>query len=113
MRTLFFVVGLLMAITSTAQSSIKTTTLIVRGNCEQCKERIENAADIKGVKKCIWNTETKTATIVFDTTKTSLPNIEKAIARAGHETAAQIADEKSYSKLPDCCKYKHSKCHKK
>ena len=41
-----------------AQTTVKTITLAVKGNCEQCKERIENAADIKGVKICTCSGKT-------------------------------------------------------
>jgi hypothetical protein len=50
MKTITIIIAILFSINSQAQSTIKTTTIAVKGNCEQCKERIENAADIKGVK---------------------------------------------------------------
>lgn len=93
-------------------SGITTTTLNVKGNCGDCKKRIENAADIKGVKRCDWNEDTKIATLVFDARKTDLTTIEKAIAGAGYETSHEKADERAYKKLPDCCQYKTNACDK-
>lgn len=113
MKNILFIIAITLSIKVTAQSSIKTITLSVKGNCEQCKERIENAADIKGVKKCTWSDKTQVATIIFDTTKTTDITIEKAIAKAGHETANQTANDKSYNQLPTCCKYKQGACQKK
>ena len=113
MKTLLLIIAFLFSIHSQAQTTIKTVTLSVKGNCYQCKERIENAADIKGVKTCVWNEKTKVATIVFDTKKTTLELIEKAIANAGHETSSQKVDDKAYNALPDCCKYKSTDCKKK
>lgn len=113
MKSIIILLGLILSININAQSSIKTTTISVKGNCEQCKERIENAADIKGVKKCTWNEKTQIATIIFDSSKTTQATIEKAIALSGHETTMQKADQKSYAKLPECCQYNKGACKKK
>ena len=113
MKTLLIIIAFLCAINSPAQTTIKTATITVKGNCEECKDRIENAADIKGVKTCVWNEKTKMATIVFDSKKTTLELIEKAIAKAGHETSNQKVEDKVYNALPDCCKYKSTDCKKK
>jgi copper chaperone CopZ len=90
---------------SFAQSSVKTFTLKVPGVCGDCKERIENAADIKGVKKCTWNKESKVATIIYDEKKVTPAKIEKAIADAGYGTENEKANEAAYKKLPQCCQY--------
>lgn len=113
MKTLLIIIAFLCSINGHAQSTVKTGTISVKGNCDQCKERIENAADIKGVKTCVWNEKTKVAILVFDTKKTTLELIEKAIAKAGHETFTQKVDDKAYNALPDCCKYKSTDCKKK
>ena len=114
MKTLFLtLVTILLSFKLQAQSTVTTSTLSVKGNCEDCKERIENAADIKGVKVCKWDSETKVATITFDTSKTTMETIEKAIAKAGYETATQKADPKAYAKLPKCCKYNDGVCEEK
>lgn len=113
MKTLLIIIAFFCSINGRAQTIIKTATISVLGNCEQCKDRIENAADIKGVKTCVWSDKTKVATIVFDSKKTTLELIEKAIAKAGHETSSQKVNEKAYNELPDCCKYKATGCKKK
>jgi len=107
---LLFITALLFSTQIQAQTTVVTTTLSVKGNCEQCKERIENAADIKGVKVCKWDENTKIATITYDSKKTNLETIEKAIAKAGYETKNQKADPAAYSKLPSCCKYNAGAC---
>ncbi len=96
-----------------AQNNIITTTLSVKGNCGDCKERIENAADIKGVKVCSWDAKTKVATITYNSQKTTLEKIEKAIAQAGYETQNQKANAAAYSKLPTCCRYNEGVCDEK
>ena len=113
MKSVIIIITLIFSININAQSTITTTTLSVKGNCGECKERIENAADIKGVKICKWDEHTKIATITFDSKKTDITKIELAIAMAGHETAHHKADTKAYKGLPDCCKYEQGDCKKK
>lgn len=105
--------SLIFSIKIQAQSTVTTSTISVKGNCGECKERIENAADIKGVKNDVWNEGTKILTVTYDTKKVTLEQIEKAIAKAGHETAGQKSDDKAYNTLPSCCKYKTEDCKKK
>ncbi|MFO0356009.1 MAG: heavy-metal-associated domain-containing protein [Sphingobacteriaceae bacterium] len=114
MKAIFLILAtILLSFKIQAQSSVVTSTLSVKGNCEECKERIENAADIKGVKVCKWNSETKVASITYDSSKTNMEAIEKAIAKAGYETSGQKADPKAYAKLPKCCKYSEGVCDEK
>ncbi len=113
MKKLFMIAFCFIAFGIKAQSTIKTVTLNVKGNCEDCKERIENAADIKGVKVCAWDSKTKIAQLKYDPAKVSLDQIEKAIAKAGYEAGNAKADAVAYSKLPKCCQYNDGKCEKK
>jgi copper chaperone CopZ len=112
MKTLIIIICLIVSINIKAQSTVTTTTISVKGNCGECKERIENAADIKGVKVCKWDEKTKIATITYDSAKVTKAKIEAAIAKAGHETMTAKADEKAYKSLPQCCKYKDGECKK-
>lgn len=89
---------------------IKTIYIKVKGNCDQCKARIENAADIKGVKLCVWDEKTQTAKVVYRDDKTTPDKIEEAISLSGHETEKHPASLKAYNGLPDCCKYNNGKC---
>jgi mercuric ion binding protein len=112
MKALIILFSLIFSINIKAQSTITTTTLSVKGNCGECKERIENAADIKGVKICKWDEKTQVATITFDASKITVAKIEAAIAKSGHDTQSAEADDKSYKSLPDCCMYKNGDCKK-
>lgn len=81
----------------------------VSGNCEMCKERIETAAKaVKGVTSAIWDVDTKVIHVNFNPTLTGLTQIQKAIAKAGHDTEKYKADDNKYNALPDCCKYRAS-----
>lgn len=97
---------------SFAQSkNIKTDTLTIRGNCGQCKARIEEAAYVKGVKQAEWNKKTQVLTVTYVDSKTNINQIAEAIAKAGHDSRLKIADDKNYKKLPDCCAYRTGVCH--
>jgi copper chaperone CopZ len=87
-------------------STSKTETIKVSGNCGMCKARIEKAAKIDGVTKVEWNKESKMLAATFDPAKTNIDEIGKKVAAAGHDTEKVKADDKTYSKLPGCCKYR-------
>jgi len=87
-------------------TSTKTETLKVSGNCDMCKARIEKAAKIDGVSKAEWIAKNTTLTVTFDPAKTNMDQIGKKIAVAGHDNAKAKADDKTYSALPACCKYR-------
>ncbi len=84
----------------------KTSTFEVWGQCGSCKARIEKAASsVDGVQTAAWNKDTKMMEVSYDASKTDLPKIESAIAKAGHDTPLQNATDDSYKSLPSCCKY--------
>ncbi|MDR2121392.1 MAG: copper chaperone [Tannerella sp.] len=81
--------------------------LAVSGSCGMCKERIEKTAKgIEGVSVAEWNQEKQELHLHFDSGKTSLEAIGKAIAQAGHDTKTDRAPDDVYNALPGCCKYR-------
>jgi periplasmic mercuric ion binding protein len=109
MKNLIIILSCLFTLSLHAQT-VKTETFTVKGNCEECKERIENAADIQGVKICKWNPDTKVATVTYDPNKVSLLHIKEAIARRGYDAGEIAGNNKPYNKLPGCCKYRDGVC---
>lgn len=87
-------------------SKVKTESFEVDGVCGMCKDRIENAALIKGVKLATWDKDTQMLKVVYKPEKVSIEDIHKAVAESGHETKKVKANMEAYNKLPDCCKYK-------
>ncbi len=86
---------------------IESDIFAVSGNCDLCKERIEKAAkSVGGVTSAIWDTKTHKIKVEFDSMKTDLITIQKAIAKAGHDTEKFKADNKTYEALPECCHYR-------
>ena len=81
--------------------------LKVQGSCEMCKDRIETAAKSeKGVSMAQWDADKKELHLDFDSSQTSLDAISKSIAKVGHDTDKDKADQAAYDALPGCCKYK-------
>lgn len=79
----------------------------VSGNCEMCKDRIEEAAkSVKGVTSAIWDVKTKKIEVTYNKNVNGIETIQKAIAGAGHDTGKYKADAKVYNSLPSCCKYR-------
>jgi mercuric ion binding protein len=78
----------------------------VSGKCGMCETRIEKAAlSVKGVESAEWDKETSNITVEYDGEKADKDKIQKAIAKAGHDTELYTANDKVYEKLPGCCKY--------
>ncbi len=113
MKRIFGLIALLLASYSftfaqqQTDKAVTTETIIVKGNCGECKERIEEAAYLKGVKRAEWNKETKELTVSFRPAKVSLNQIEKSIATAGHDAGEVKASDSAYNTLPPCCAYRH------
>lgn len=85
---------------------VVTDTLVVSGVCGMCKERIENAATIKGVKKVEWTPESQQLIVVFRDDKVTLEEIAQSVAEAGHDNELIISTDAQYEKVHDCCKYR-------
>ena len=88
-------------------AGLSTASFKVTGVCDMCKRRIETAAyGVNGVKKADWNSDTQLLTVSFNSGKAATDAIQNRVAGAGHDTEKTKADDKAYSKLPDCCKYR-------
>jgi outer membrane receptor for ferrienterochelin and colicin/copper chaperone CopZ len=86
--------------------NLRTTIFKVHGACEQCKDRIENAIKVKGVKEGVWDVDTKMLTLVYDTTIISLEKIQNKILATGHDVEDKKAKDIVYKALPACCHYR-------
>lgn len=91
-----------------AQSKVETR-FAVRGVCEMCKKRIENATDIKGVVFSEWNAEKQELFLVYKPKMVTLETIHKRIQAVGHDTELGQASDSAYSKIHSCCRYRTEK----
>ncbi|MCK0132032.1 cation transporter [Flavobacteriaceae bacterium F08102] len=92
-----------------AQKKSKTSkeTFMVDGICKMCKDRIEKVAmQTKGVKFASYDIDKKELYCIFNNKKTSVTELKKAMAAAGHDTEEFKATEKAYLALDSCCYYR-------
>jgi periplasmic mercuric ion binding protein len=92
--------------TAQALPKVITESFTVYGVCGECKERIEAAVDIKGVKIANYDISKETLTITYKTKKLSRAQIHQTIADAGHDTCDIQASDSAYNGLSACCKYR-------
>lgn len=80
----------------------------VQGLCEMCQDRIEKAAmSVTGVSSAHWDAKSKALHLNYDKKKTSIDDVSKAIAKAGHDVGSKYkADDTVYNALPGCCQYR-------
>jgi copper chaperone CopZ len=90
-------------------TSLKTVSIKVWGNCEECKTRIEKAAKIDGVNNAVWNVDSKVLTLLYNPALTSVDKVQERIAAAGHDTEKFRATDAVYNNLPSCCHYERKK----
>lgn len=110
MKTFFLCVLTLLIINiSNAQQKPAADTTVafkVYGACEQCKDRIEKAIKIKGLKNGEWDVESKLLTVTYDPIKTSLQKIQNRVVAVGHDIETKKANISVYEALPACCHYR-------
>ncbi|MCA6436093.1 MAG: heavy-metal-associated domain-containing protein [Bacteroidota bacterium] len=70
-----------------------------------CKNTIETALKLKGIQAANWDVNSKLLTIKFDSLSTSPTIFLKAVAEAGYDNEAFIANDYAYKNLPECCQY--------
>ncbi|MCK4991674.1 MAG: efflux RND transporter periplasmic adaptor subunit, partial [Bacteroidales bacterium] len=87
-------------------SEMNHAMVTAAGNCDMCKERIENAAlSVTGVETATWEAESQMLHLNFDAGKTNSAEIQQAVAKAGHDTEDFKAPDEVYEELPGCCLY--------
>ncbi|WP_293907469.1 DUF3347 domain-containing protein [Sphingobacterium sp. UBA5670] len=106
----YIITGILVlsSLTNHAQDNNTTNSNVkIAGNCGMCKKTIENAGT-SAYAKVDWNEDNQTATISYDTEKTSLDAVLKNIAEAGYDNEKYLASEEAYAKLHACCQYERN-----
>ncbi|MCO6494692.1 MAG: heavy-metal-associated domain-containing protein [Bacteroidetes bacterium] len=93
-------------ITKNKDKKIITETFKVDGCCSDCKDRIEAALDVKGIRYASWETKTHILTVTFNTKKINIQDIHNRIAAVGHDTELVKAVDSVYNTLPECCQYR-------
>ena len=93
-----------MSFTIATTKSVETSFWVNR-DCEMCKAKIEQAADLKGVKSIAYDMDSYMLTVVYNPSKISIEQIHQSVADAGYDTSLIKASESAYNALPGCCQY--------
>ncbi len=89
------------------EGGIENVKIKTSAQCEMCKKRIEDRLNNeKGVKWVNLDLATKYVEVRYDSKKTSVDKIRKAISEVGYDADSVKANEEAYSKLPGCCRKK-------
>jgi copper chaperone CopZ len=88
---------------------IKKIKFQVNGVCEMCKNRIETALDVKGIRLADWDIKTKFCRVKFNSEVISENKIHQLIAKLGHDTSKCKATDEDYNNLYYCCHYNREK----
>lgn len=88
----------------------KTDSIKVSGNCQMCKDRIEESLYISGIKNAKWSPETKMLNYSYKPKKISKNQIKEKVAAVGHDAENYPGNQEAYATLPDCCKYREKSC---
>jgi len=80
-----------------------TATFKVYGQCGECKERIENGLQTKGITYAEWNETTKELTVTYNPKKITLDEIHKKVNEIGYDTDKYKTTDEANGKLPKCC----------
>lgn len=91
------------------ESALVTEEIYVFGNCGMCKARIHKAGnELDAVASVNWNMDTKMLTVTYDSSKTTIEDIEEKMAEVGHDTKNEKSASDVYQALPGCCQYERS-----
>lgn len=100
------IIVLLLTLNSFAQvKNAATEQVKIYGNCGTCKTAIEKAGNLKNTASVDWNADTKMATLIYNSKKTTRDEILKRIALAGYDSEQFLAPDDVYGKLQTCCQY--------
>jgi mercuric ion binding protein len=106
MKKIFVFVLVALSSAVFAQNKTVTSKIKVFGNCGMCKQRIETALEVPGIKTATWDSKTKMLDVVYNKTKISEQKIHDIVASVGHDTEKAKAKDNVYSELPFCCLYR-------
>ncbi|MBG8552042.1 heavy-metal-associated domain-containing protein [Hymenobacter guriensis] len=88
--------------TKTSGETLKIKTSAV---CDMCKARLEKSlAYEKGVQSAVLDVPSQVLTVTYRADKTSADKLRAAVQQTGYDADAKPADERAYTRLPDCCK---------
>ncbi|MGV3461460.1 MAG: heavy-metal-associated domain-containing protein [Flavobacterium sp.] len=110
----FIIPALLFFITLTASAQEKKTiqTAVIKTSiycdhckaCETCGPRFNQLLKQKGVQMVTLDEKAMTLKVTYNSKKTDLVTIKKAISKLGYDADDVKADKDAYAALDGCCK---------
>lgn len=80
------------------------THFFVQGNCEACKEIIEEKINsLEGIDSVGWDYESSILFVKYFASKVAPDQLQQSLSEAGFNTQFYPADEAAKAKLPACC----------
>lgn len=104
-KNIFLVLFVLLATPLVSQTN-DTIKFITHGVCGMCENRIEKALKVDGISYGDWDVDTHETTVIYNPKKFTPLQIQKLVAKVGHDTELVKADDDVYNSLHDCCKYR-------
>ncbi|TYZ07630.1 heavy-metal-associated domain-containing protein [Hymenobacter lutimineralis] len=88
-----------------AKNSAESLKIKTSAVCDMCKARLEKAlAYEKGVQSAVLDVPSQVLTVTYRADKTSAEKLRAAVQQTGYDADAAPADERAYTRLPECCK---------
>ena len=109
MKTLLLLLAIIFtgSAMSAQQSSLRSDTIHVFGNCGTCKKKIEKPfKEAKGIESAAWDRKTKMFVVNYDPAVITMQKIKELIVAQGYDTDDLKANDEAYNKLPNCCRYR-------
>jgi copper chaperone CopZ len=69
------------------------------------KSALKRRRTVAGVKSASWSIETHQLDLIVNEEKTTITDVKKALAKAGHDTDEAKATDEDYKNLHHCCQY--------
>jgi outer membrane receptor for ferrienterochelin and colicins len=82
-----------------------TENFTVKGNCGECKERIEAAVNQENVAEGKYNIDSQILALTYNKLLTSPEKVLQKVAAVGHDNQLFQAEDVVYNALPACCMY--------
>ncbi|MDP6170458.1 MAG: heavy metal-associated domain-containing protein [Candidatus Marinimicrobia bacterium] len=87
------------------EENISVTVMTPTIQCGMCQKTIEmGLGKLEGVGRSTVDLATKTTQVSFNSEKTDLAKIERAISDLGYQANETSANSDAYEALPACCK---------
>lgn len=97
-------ITLLLTVSQLVQAKSVVKEIKVKGQCGECKDRIEKALDLPGISFATWNVDSKVLTIRFNNSRFTIDQIHKIISDLGYATGEVEANKTAEDALPKCCR---------